>query len=129
MKSSGIVCERSTYVSHGPQPRSQTAYRGWSAGDRRAVFLGLGGAEAADHFQAVAEDLEALAAEVFEQIGGQAFQQGGVVGEGQVADLAGAFAAEVVVRLGAAVVADRAADLVGQAGGQPGVNQRLEGLV
>src|SRR5262249_51868021 len=90
--------------------------------------IGSALAELADDLEPMAADLEALPAQVGKQLGSQTFEQAGVIGQGQVADTAGALAAEVIVGLGPSIVTDRAA-AVGQASGQAGVHQGIEGLV
>jgi hypothetical protein len=76
----------------------------------------------------VAGDLEALPTQSLDQFRRDLFDQVRVVGQGQVADLAGLFAAKVIVGLATGVVPG-GAGFVGDAGGQAGVHQRFQRLI
>ena len=73
-------------------------------------------------------DLEAIAAQRFEQIRIEFRRQVRIVGHGQIENLSRLFAADVIMSIAAAVVAGGAV-AVGDAASQFGVYQRIERLV
>src|SRR5262249_57311105 len=84
--------------------------------------------EAADQFEAVAGQLEALLAEPFTQLRGEPLQQLRVVGQRKVADLSGSQTAQVVVGVAAAIVASDAV-VADKARCHAGFDQGLQRLV
>src|SRR5262249_51318993 len=119
-----------------PIPAGRSRVHSGSRADGESVRGGKGGRvppasgvlEIAEQLQPVAGDLETLAAQALDQAGADLLGERGVVGQRQVADLAGLQAAQVVVGLAVAVVAGRPL-AVGELGGQAGRHQGVERLV
>ncbi len=92
----------------------------------RSSFI-ISGTESPDQLQPVAGDLEAFAAERLDQFRRELLDEVRVVGQRQVAHLAGAFAAEVIMGVAAGIVTG-GAGFVGDASGQAGADQRSSAL-